>query len=761
MFMAKQTFLCAVLVLSPAAALSQTPGLPVITSLPTPVAYRWGNVAIKAGGFITGIVFSPVQPGLVYLRTDVGGAYRSDNSGDRWTPITDQFGRNLSSYLGIESIAVDPEEAAKVYLAAGMYSAEWGGPAAILRSSNKGRTYQITPMPFKMGGNDDGRGCGERLAVDPNLGSILFFGSRSAGLWMSTDSAATWKRVDTFPAPAKLAGPGEKTGITFVAFDASSGHKGTATPTLFVGVAQSGPAPGGASLYRSRDGGSTWQAVPGTPAGLFPTHMVLDPGKSGYFTFVDAVGPNGMQNGAVMKLSLNEGRWKDVTPLKPGTEGTGKFGFGGLAIDAEKPDTILVATIDRWWPGDTIFRSVDGGKNWKDVHAGGMYSAFNAPWTYFHHETPGNTGWMNTIAIDPFFSGKVMYTTGGGLWGTADITNADTGKPTHWGFPNEGIEETVPIAIVSPPAGAHLLSAIADIGGFRHEDLSKSPKDGFFIDPQLNTNTGIDFAALKPEIVVRVGDGDGKVVRGGYSVDTGVTWKPFSTEPPSSTKGGGTVSIAADGKTLVWVPRNGQPYWTGDWGKSWRACTGLRADMAVQSDRLNPAIFYSFNAATGQLLVSTDAAHSFIPLAAPAAPKGSSAVVAPVPGKEGEIWIAAADEVVHTEDAGKTFAHLKGIAKVYTIGFGAPAPSRSNPSVILNGMIGDQEVIVLSTDSGQSWVRIDDPARGFGWKNAIIGDPRIFGRVYIATGGRGILAGEPAPQPVQQPEAAQKSAPVR
>ena len=55
------------------------------------------------------------------------------------------------------------------------------------------------PVSFRMGGNEDGRGVGERLAVDPNDNRVLFFGSRHEGLWKSTDCAATWKKVETFP----------------------------------------------------------------------------------------------------------------------------------------------------------------------------------------------------------------------------------------------------------------------------------------------------------------------------------------------------------------------------------------------------------------------------------------------------------------------------------------------------------------------------------------------------------------------------------
>ena len=50
---------------------------PAVAQSPAPApAYTWGNVAIGGGGFVSSIVPSTTQPGLVYARTDVGGAYR-------------------------------------------------------------------------------------------------------------------------------------------------------------------------------------------------------------------------------------------------------------------------------------------------------------------------------------------------------------------------------------------------------------------------------------------------------------------------------------------------------------------------------------------------------------------------------------------------------------------------------------------------------------------------------------------------------------
>jgi beta-glucosidase len=46
--------------------------------LPQAEKYAWENVAIGGSGFVSGLVTSKTEPGLIYARTDVGGAYRWD-----------------------------------------------------------------------------------------------------------------------------------------------------------------------------------------------------------------------------------------------------------------------------------------------------------------------------------------------------------------------------------------------------------------------------------------------------------------------------------------------------------------------------------------------------------------------------------------------------------------------------------------------------------------------------------------------------------
>src|ERR1017187_54031 len=116
--------------------------------------YIWRSVVIGGGGFVTGIVMHPSEKDLMYARTDVGGAYRWDSAAGEWIPITDWLGMADVDLTGIESIALDPSDPNRVFLAAGIYAR---GNAAILRSADRGKIFKRTDVPLKMGCNEPGR----------------------------------------------------------------------------------------------------------------------------------------------------------------------------------------------------------------------------------------------------------------------------------------------------------------------------------------------------------------------------------------------------------------------------------------------------------------------------------------------------------------------------------------------------------------------------------------------------------------------------
>ena len=708
--------------------------------------YAWKNVVIKGGGFVSGIVMSPALPGLAFARTDVGGGYRYDPANQRWMPLTDWVGHNNSNLIGIESISADPTDPNNVYLAAGEYLT--AGSGAILSSTDMGRTWTTNSIGAPMGGNVDGRSMGERLAVDPNLPSTLYFGSRNAGLWKSTDSAQTWAQITAFPTCGTTNGciasgnnsSGTGYGLTFVLFDPQSGMPGSATPAIYVGVGMIT----GTALYRSTDAGATWEAVAGQPpAGMMPHHAVLDGCGNVYFAYNNGSGPNGVTAGAVWRYSTASGAWTNVTPVGAGAG----FGFGGISADAAHPGTLVVTTIDDWADAQSkIYRTTNGGASWVSLASGAVWDVAGAQWLYWHTSNLPSRGWMGNVQIDPFDSSHALFITGQGLWSSDDVTMADSGAATHWSFDDNGLEETVVLDLASPPTGPPLLSGVGDIGGFKHDALDVSPGSGMFSNPIFGNTTSLDFAEGAPLIVARVGTSSSSGgPNGAYSTDGGVSWTPFANAPAGST-GSGSIAVSADGTTFVWVPKKGTPSYsqttaTTQPGATWTASTGLTAGMLVASDRVNASKFY----ATGRsgIFVSTDGGKTFAQ-----ASTISSGRPRPVFGIEGDVWVpTASGQLLHSQDSGATFPAVGAVNGVTAVGFGKPATPGAYPAVFLAGSVNSAWGIYRSdnaTDSaGPTWQHLDDPEHQFGYINCLAGDQNQYGRIYLGTSGRGIVYGDP------------------
>jgi photosystem II stability/assembly factor-like uncharacterized protein len=725
---------------------------------PKAVPYTWKSVPIVGGGFVDGFVFHPTAKDVCYARTDMGGAYRRNAKTRRWEPMLDWISYQDRNLMGVESIAVDPSDPSKVYLACGTYTAPEVPDGAILRSSDQGHTFQRTNVPIKFGGNEAGRGNGERMAVDPNDGRILFLGTRHSGLWKSTDGAVTWNKVDSFPADVLKLSPeeaklpawsgGGRSSIVFVVFNPTSGSRGKASQTLFAGVSVMGKP----SLYRSDDGGGTWKAVPKQPTQYRPNHAVLASNGNLFITYGTDPGPMQMMDGGVWKLDIRSGTWTDITPDKPGKER--KFGYAAVSVDAKNPKVLIASSFYRP-KGEDVFRSTDGGATWKPVFgSGGVMDYSLAPYV---RDT--DIHWLFDVEIDPANSDHAMFTTGYGGWETYDLTNLDKNLPTHWTVMSPGIEETVALTLYSPSRGAHVITGVGDYSGFVHWDLDKPAPDGNPKPPFLGNTHDVSGGELNPDVIVRIGRPRPGSKNLGYSLDGGKTWQePASVPDPNATEG--NIAVSSNGETWVWTPRHNVPYVTTDRGATWTACAGAAMDTRIVADRVNPKRFYGIALFDGKLFESVDGAAHFTeqPLVlSDGLPKrggsgadnrsdrgddrGGQDRIYATPGREGDLWLAAYNGLYHSKAKG--FDRMPAVEEIHAFGFGKAAPKAKLAALYLVGTVQGQRGFFRSTDSGATWVRINDDQHQWGLVLHITGDPKKFGRVYVGTHGRGTFYGDP------------------
>jgi photosystem II stability/assembly factor-like uncharacterized protein len=256
--------------------------------------------------------------------------------------------------------------------------------------------------------------------------------------------------------------------------------------------------------------------------------------------------------------------------------------------------------------------------------------------------------------------------------------------------------------------------------------------------PIFSTTTGIDEAATDPYFMVRVGYSP--AAHGAYSTDIGATWKPFNSEP--ATAEAGSVAVSADGATLVWAPEHVGAVYSRDNGGKWLPCRGIGEKKIVISDPDNSNRFYAADEDGGTFYISDDRGVSFT-AEATHLPRPVSRIRI-LPGSGEIFYPAEGGGMLVSKDHGASFSKMAEIGQGNAIGFGTPPPGRTEPALFLAGTVGTEEGVFRSDDGGSTWVKISDAAHQYGWPHSISGDPRIYGRVYLGTNGRGILYGDPA-----------------
>lgn len=722
-------------------------------------SYAWHSVKIGGGGYMPNIVFSPAEKGLAYLRSDMGGTYRWDARAASWIALQD--GDPDWNARGVESIAPDPQDPDTVYAAVGVTS---GLPAKILISHDRGNHWLAVAVPFRMAANDLGRDMGERLAVDPNNPSILYFASRYDGLERSVNGGRNWAKVASFPHPGlglPASGWPFPAGLSFVLFDPNSGKNGL-SQIIYVGNGD----PDAPHLYRSRDGGQNWQAVAATP-NLRPIQGALDRQGRLYITFADGMGPYMVAKGAVYVLDTKIDKWTDITPdpVHPA--------FAGLALDHNHPGTLAVAPLYRP-AGDTIWRTADGGAHWTSLKEISARDVSATPFLKWGNPEAEFGWWMTGLAIDPFDSNHIAYTTGATVYVSQDL-----GKPAMMWKPwVEGVEQTAAIALASPPAGPHLYSGIGDIGGYTHEDLTVSPP---IQEPIFANSDTVDFAEKAPNVVVRSGTHHAHPRPGertaslAYSEDFGKTWTPLYAPFPPGYKLPDPIGynygdpyidapivVSADGKTVI-VQTPDVPRLTVDRGKNWIAIRSVPSGSTIVADRAMGNVFYAVDYARRQFFVSRDGGRIFTPFASKGlpddisgdAPANRKDIASPVrerptplmatPGIAGDLWFVSQGRTFHSADRGRHFVEVPGGLTVSRMAFGKAPPGSAYPALFALGARDGLFAVWRSDDAGKTWIRLNDSAHEyFRAFRAIAADPRVFGRVYVGTDGRGIIYGEPS-----------------
>lgn len=689
-------------------------------------AYTWNSVQIWGGGYVPGVTFTAT--GDAYLRTDVGGAYKL-NSDDSWTPLNDAF--TNPDDMGSVAIAVDSENENYVYSTAGLYMASWSSSASLLRSSDGGSTWTKLPIELNgtklyLAGNGEGRGMGNRLAIK---GTTVLLGTNQNGLIKSTDRGATWSKVGSFA-----------TGVSAVFLDKS-------------GNVYAAPYEGG--LYKSINSGSTWSKVSDISGVMYQAAIS---GNIAWLTTNTSktTDQNGVGGGAVYMYDISNNVVKKANI-------NSSCGFLGVATTNNGRNAV-VSTGGCWSgngglfdnnfvPHESIFYTQNSGSSWNEILKKGTFDKASAPGS-----ANNNPHWLSGLGLNPTNPDHIIFGTGYGIWSTKNATAA---SPT-WTFNDKGIEETVPLSIVSSSYGAPLVTALGDIDGSYHVDLD-SPKNPRHVKNE-GTNYVVDYAGQVPNKMIRIHKQatDGL---GSYSTDGGKSWTNFSSHPNYVVSGtnysneSNFAAISAKGTSIVWNMDNFGVFYSKNNGSTWSAASGISdvSGFRVVADKFTDGTFYLYSPKAGELYKTTDhgatwsAVNSKMATLADYAYGYGKAFASPKAA--GDIWVTQgtnsfgiwtntnADGVYRSTNGGTSFSKVNGLAFATNIGFGVGKNGGTAVYAVGIANSDTQIGIYRSDDDGATWTKINGD-KGFGGVTMITGDPCVYSRVYVGTNGRGVLYGE-------------------
>lgn len=679
--------------------------------------YQYGQLKMGGGGFVTAVIAHPTAENVIYARTDVGGAYRWNAETKLWESMSYGVSEEDKGLLSVDGIALDPNDPAKVYMVCGCEYFS-NGKTVVYRSDDYGKTFAYTDVSelIKVHGNGMGRQNGERIAVDPATGAIIC-GGRIGGLIKSADGGVTWEHITSFT----VKGTSNSNGVCSVLFDKDSG-------SVFAAVSATGEP----NVYVSADNGASWNTVASLPSKLMVQHMRQDGAGNLIITYANAAGPWDASSGAVYKYNIASGEATEISPNnRP---------FGDVAVDPANPDRMIAVTINTWMQqtngafGDQFFTTTDGGASWTEITSSIAIDTNNCPWIdgYAIH-------WCGCLMLNPSNTDSLTVTSGNGIFTSDDIWSEN---PTMY-FNAHGLEETVPLDIVSVPGGP-LITAVGDYDGCVYTDTDAY---GTIHSAVNGSCSSIAVGGESNEVWTKVGTVEDKVT---YlvSTDAGATWKTAKNPADeASVCYGGFTCVSNDGKRIFWSPQNNYTtYYSDDLGQTWTRCKGIFSKMYMLCDSVDGNVVYACGGSN--FYVSTDGGASFQSTYMCSDTFKRFCVVE---GEAGKIYLPMTGSYAVSTDFGKTFTYVKdnGVSVCECIGIGAPSEEGKPYVIYLWGNVNDEGMgVYASEDEGASWTKLTDEEHQFGgYGNGcfLIGDMNEYGKWYFGTVGMGVAYGELKP----------------
>ncbi|MFP4624045.1 MAG: WD40/YVTN/BNR-like repeat-containing protein [Gemmatimonadota bacterium] len=277
-------------------------------------ALEYRMIGPYRGGRVTAVDGVPGSPMTFYMGSTGGGVWRTDDAGESWSNVSDEY----FDVASIGAVEVADADASVVYVGTGSacIRGNISTGRGVYRSRDGGRTWAFAGLPEA--------GLIGNVVTDPRDPDVVFvaalghpFGRNpERGVYRSRDGGDSWEQVlfvsDSTGAVDLVIDPVNPR-IVYAAM-----WRAERKPWTLIDGAEEG------GIYRSRDGGDTWEKL-----------------------------TNGLPDGPVGRI--------------------------GLSLSASRPDRVWALVTAE--PGGGVFRSDDGGDSWtrtsadRDLRGRGWYYA--------------------------------------------------------------------------------------------------------------------------------------------------------------------------------------------------------------------------------------------------------------------------------------------------------------------------------------------------------------------------------------------------
>jgi len=410
---------------------------------------RWRRLDTTGGGGQTSIAPHPTDPDIVYMASDNGGLFRTENGGDSWFSVSS----NMGAYrLGF--VTLDPLNPDVVYVTASTdhgCSVLGGATGEIHRSLNGGLSWEF--LSDAMGFHSS---CPNQESIvipyDPAhperfdqdgdaLSDMIIVGAWSGpadppvgGIWRSDDEGQTFTHLAM-----------EDSNITALRVFAGDAN------VLFATTCES-------QVYRSQDLGESWVDITGNMPLVCPSDIAIHPtDKDTLYVTCRWCKPG---EPPVWKTTDGGQQWKAASV---GLDSSGTGGFPKVLIDRFDPDTLYVTTDGASSDKGGVYKSTDGADTWHLMPAR-LVLPDGRPYDWYHFE--------GKFAIGQAIDGRLFAgDTAGWRYPDGDVADGvEVWEPATLGIGNVHVH----IIEVAPLDSAVLYQGIADRGPYKSVDRGMS-----------------------------------------------------------------------------------------------------------------------------------------------------------------------------------------------------------------------------------------------------------------------------------------------